>query len=220
MMKYQRELKKERRIIEEIKSIEDNIKTMTTSELKNYKDMEKLPLLKIKRGIIHDNARYTLFNEVMAVFKEVLEQYNGKQYGEKTRHKINDEMKKRVNCSVYMYEDFRNEVNICLLNDQGYTSRDFSYNELRSGHYFCQDETPLLKGNKINIEGLKAFEMPDDCPDYVKNPEAKAKKILKQYRKMRESIETLKSEVYELNKLKPSNKKYIDFNPYNMEWYI
>ena len=55
---------------------------------------------KLKLKLMQNNARISLFNEVMPIVLEVLQKYNGKPHGEKTSQKIRDEIKEKTNCFV------------------------------------------------------------------------------------------------------------------------
>ena len=50
---------------------------------------------KLKLKLMQNNARISLFNEVMPIVLEVLEKYNGKAHGEKTEKKIREEIKEK-----------------------------------------------------------------------------------------------------------------------------
>ena len=60
---------------------------------------------KLKLKLMQNNARISLFNEVMPIVLEVLEKYNGKPHGEKTSKKIREEIKEKTDCFVYIYTD-------------------------------------------------------------------------------------------------------------------
>ena len=67
---------------------------------------EKTKDLKITLKILKNNAKLALFNEVMPVALEALSKYNNKPYGEKTKAKINDEVKEKTNCCFYITSRF------------------------------------------------------------------------------------------------------------------
>lgn len=58
--------------------------------------------LQITIKILKNNAKIALFNEVLPVALEILTKYENKPYGEKTRQKINDEVKEKTKCLFYI----------------------------------------------------------------------------------------------------------------------
>lgn len=57
---------------------------------------------KIAVKILRNNAQIALFHEVMPEIISVLMKYKGKQYGEKTREKIRNEVKEKTGCGFYL----------------------------------------------------------------------------------------------------------------------
>lgn len=76
------------------------IKQEHAEELK--KVSEKITDLNITTKLLNNNAKIALFNEITPVIIEILKKYSGKPYGEKTRHKISDEIKEKTGCTCYI----------------------------------------------------------------------------------------------------------------------
>ena len=74
------------------KAAENNM-TKASEEKKN---------LQITIKILKNNAKIALFNEVLPVALEVLTNYSGKPYGEKTKQKISEAIKEKTNCRFYI----------------------------------------------------------------------------------------------------------------------
>lgn len=72
--------------------------------------------LEIKRTVIRDNCRHALFNDAYPVIVKAFEPYNGKQYGDRTREKIREEVKKH---GFYFWFDGyeNNRINIEALDN-------------------------------------------------------------------------------------------------------
>ena len=70
------------------------------------KDIEaaaaELELLNIELKIRHDNTRRMIYDATIPAVLDLLKQWNGKPYGEKTQQKICDEMRTRFNCALYL----------------------------------------------------------------------------------------------------------------------
>ena len=127
--------------------------------------------LKITIKMLHNNAKRTLFNEIVPVFIEALQKYNGKPYGEKTRAKISDEIKTITGCRCYINNSYGgSEVNI-------YTGR-YTYDI----KFFTKDFKILNSDNKIQVpapEQLKLYYI----SEYIENIPAAIKEMKKAYKK-------------------------------------
>lgn len=100
-------------------------------DLKLAELSEKVQREKIRIKLLQNNAKITLFDEVMPVALEILSKYKNKPYGEKTRQKISDAVKEKTNCAFYIYSKW-------------------------SGHEYSI--IPMNLGNEYNIEVFTKYE--------------------------------------------------------------
>lgn len=98
-------MKKYTELREVVKAREDQINNMYNT----------LYRLEIKRTVIRDNCRHALFNDAYPVIVKAFEPYNGKQYGDRTKEKIREEVKKH---GFYFWFDGyeNNRINIEPIN--------------------------------------------------------------------------------------------------------
>ena len=103
--------------------------------------------LQITIKILKNNAKIALFNEVLPVALEVLKKYSGKPYGEKTRQKINDEVRAATNCSFYIDSRYGSQsFEVYPVNSFGN-----DYNISCGTEYTDGSKKPLLIDNKIQL---------------------------------------------------------------------
>lgn len=183
-------MKKYKDIIEEVKALNANIRTMEKEIMENtekYKSIvkgntfkerlqerekfkEQLDELnkkdislslqiehgKIKVKLLQNNARIALFHEVVPVILEVLEKYNNKPYGEKTREKIRLEVREKTGCGFYIDDGlYRNSYTIYPL-DTGNTYK------IECGTKYNQemkDFPKLLIDNKVQLYTMENLEL-------------------------------------------------------------
>lgn len=96
---------KESSILSEIRSQKNMLarieaKHGSIDELK--KISEKISNQKTTIKFLKNNARVALFSEITPIITEVLNNYTGKPYGEKTRNKISEEIKSRTGCRCHI----------------------------------------------------------------------------------------------------------------------
>lgn len=111
---------------------------------------ESIKNMKLSIKILRNNARLALYNEVLPVALAVLEKYNGKPYGEKTRQKICNEVKEKTGCSFYIGKS--DEINI-------YTSYGYDYNLEATTKYINGNQKKILIDNKIQSVTMEDFQL-------------------------------------------------------------
>lgn len=115
-------------------------------DLKLAELSEKVQREKIRIKLLQNNAKITLFEEVMPVALEILSKYKNKPYGEKTRQKISDAVKERTNCAFYIYSKWSgHEYSIIPMNCGN------EYNIDICTKYDDDKRKPLLLENKIQL---------------------------------------------------------------------
>lgn len=126
---------------------------------------------KVAAAYIRDNIKVALYHETEAAIKAVLNKYNGKPYGEKTREKIRAELKAATGCAIWFREQ---EINICELNEAGYTSPAGA--EVRVTVPY--DNKIITDDNRINAGALDAVHIHEK---YTENPRKAARDLIKRH---------------------------------------
>lgn len=130
--------------------------------------------LELTRKILKNNAKITLFNEVLPVALEILKKYSGKSYGEKTREKIAEEIKAATNCrlyigshsfEVYPMDGFGNDYNISC-----------------GTKYINGSKKPLLINNKIQLVTFDELELYYISNDYVEDIPHRVEELKRLYK--------------------------------------
>lgn len=201
-----------RRRIEEIKNETESMPFSVKTELPLYEEQR---LLTIENKILHDNARYALYELVLPVILEVLKKYNGKPYGDKTREKINAEIEPRTNCRVYFeYDQFTIYPDHKIF---GYIFGVYDFNIYTVFDKEKRERVRLLQNNKIQALTPEDFYL--SCkPEYVTNVKSRAKKILKEFIALKEKHRKFEEECSTFNKLIPSGIDNI--NPRDFRNYL
>lgn len=90
------------------------------TDLKKAEETTKNLSLTIK--FLQNNARISLFHDVMPVLLDILSKYKGKPYGEKTREKIAKELEERIGARAYISTRYdTDEIRIYPSNSFGNT---------------------------------------------------------------------------------------------------
>lgn len=174
-------------------------------EYDNAKNHNKRVLLTVK--VLENNAKTALKKDIAPVLMDVVNAYKNKPYGEKTKQKIHDEMKTRVNCSVYLYDNY---IQINPLNENGYSvSYDYINLYVKNG--------VLTNDNKIIELCAKNFIF-DDL-SYIDDPRAHVEKIINEYDallKLHNALETALDNFNDLciGNLKTISKTDVFYNTY------
>ena len=169
------------------------------------KAAEKIELLQIECKILCDNARRAYIEEVKPILRDVLNKYAGKPYGEKTKAKINDEMKTRANCYVWLSYSYNcSKISFSPVNDYFFHSRDLEL------HLYDNDKcaVKILQDNKINPAALDYMQI-SYCSEYEEKPRQKAAKIRREWQKLKEQEKKFDALCHDFSELLPSGIDYI-----------
>lgn len=148
---------------------------------------------KLKLKLMQNNARISLFNEVMPIVLEVLQKYNGKAHGEKTSQKIRDEIKEKTNCYVYMNSS---SFRIVPCDTVGNT-----YNVECGTRYIDGNKKPLLINNKINVVSMEDLEVYYINRTYFEDLDTTVAELKRIYEEAKKKQEELKELCSQFNKL-------------------
>lgn len=168
----------------------------------------------VMQRILYANARAALIVEALPVILKACEPYNGKPYGEKTKEKIREEVKKAgfgFYFSGYKYSD----IEIYKLSADGY----YMNRETGEGTAAAYDEAGhiasfLTNDNKLNIANVVIKASGDK---YTDNPTQAAKKTAKAIKAYREATKEIEKQRRELCAMLPRGLKEPE---YIHEYYI
>lgn len=156
----------------------------------------------LKLKLMQNNARISLFNEVMPLVLEVLQKYNGKAHGEKTSQKIREEIKEKANCFVYVYVD---SFRIVPCGTVGNT-----YNVECGTKYENGNKKKVLIDNKINVVTMEDLEVYYINRTYFDDLDATVTELKRINAEAKQKQEELKGLCEQFNKL--SVKGIADLN--------
>lgn len=160
-----------------------------------HKLYKKIYNKEIERRILKANARAALLAEAMPVILKAFEKYDGKPYGEKTREKIRDEVK-RSGYGFYITGYDNCKIVIYTLTNEGYKSHadeatGAEHDE--AGHI----QNIITKDNKINIKNviIKSY---DNYTDDTKKAATKTADAIRAYSEAVKNLEKQRRELCEL----------------------
>ena len=169
--------------------------------------------------IEHDNDRRILFQTAMPHVLDILNKYNGKQYGEKTKEKMSKELKEKCNCALYLYNGWHEDISIVPLNTEGFTDHHFKYSDFNIYVKYPKRDTIRPLGDDNKIHGGFSFEdfTLSDCHEYVYDVAAHADNIIASFEVLKERQEELQRNITIFNNMLPSgieNKHIATFRNY------
>lgn len=222
MKKFNEIIKEVNKTYQKIKAVEEKTNELQSTYLNivNLKEMhekrktvenelirleEKKKDLQITIKILNSNAKLSLYNEALPVVLEVLAKYKNKPYGPKTRKKIRDEIKEKINCSFYISDRYNSqEYHIIPLEFSGNT-----YNIECGPQYIDGKQKKLLDDNKIQVLELSDITLYYASKEYIDNIPKRIKELKKLYKKAYEKQKELDSICKEYNSLVVGNIKHL-----------
>ena len=189
-------------------TVKDLREKMKANEAEIIALSEELQLLKIEAYIIRGNVKNTLAAYGAEVIAAVFQKYDGKQYGEKTRAAIYDDVKKAGISFYFEYE--KKEICIDYLTDAGFTW-DYSNRGSISNYDlpFVDDQNRVnaaaFTGGRFRIAGA-----------FVENTRKQARDIVKAYGKYKAVIEKAAAAQSAFNSLLPETMKHYN----NVDAYV
>ena len=158
--------------------------------------------------VLRENYKYLVFVDGCKVLFDICLPFDGKAYGEKTKEKIREEMKK--NGFSFFFDSrysSRRYISIAELHDDGccYGS-DYieGYARTPDNSEYCEF---LTNENKLVYNRVLAVPY----NSFSDNPEKKAKEIIRLYRKIQEEENKLEKLHGDYNKLIPSGLPHCDY---------
>lgn len=176
----------------------------------NMQNLQKLEKIMQKETIIThiltDNYRTALYMEYLPRILDVLKKYAGKKYGEKTKEKIQQEMKDNLHIGFWIdrrYNTF-DYLQFYLLNDEGYKTYnmpDFCIGT--NGNYPDNVKLNISKDNRINVYPYEDYYL-TEARGYIADPAEHAEKILEAQTKVKQAEEAYIKTLSEYKTLLPS----------------
>lgn len=173
--------------------------TKNDNTIKNNK--KKIELNNLKIAILKNNIHFLFRNDFEGIKSKILDYYENKNIGEKTKKKIEEEIKeyfkKNYNINICCYigiekDDYRYkmEIEFAFLTEEGYRNYILEYNE---------EYKIVFEKAKYNNYELKIYNY-NNIVEYVeiKDLNKKAKELFKEYTKTIEKIEKLRLQQKEL----------------------
>lgn len=172
------------------KKKEPEIIAMHEEYLKTVKKWEKIEIdCKVKIALLKNNAKFALMNDVVDVVVDTFNKFSGKPYGEKTKEKISNEVKEKVNCGAYIYN---NIIHVYMMN---YVGREYDL-EIGMKNY----NNKLLIDNKIQNFTKDDLKLYNGSINYIENVDTEVKYIRDAQAKIIEKEQELEKMCEEYNK--------------------
>lgn len=140
--------------------------------------------------ILKNNYRIALFDETIPAVIDVLKKYNGRQYGEKTRAKIRDEIKTAAGINFYI--NCRSWCDEIIISDEY-----LRYNSQLE--IYTRTDEHILINNRINVPTADALTMNYDV--FVDDPAERVQELKKAYNAARDIQRALENACKEYNTL-------------------
>lgn len=140
--------------------------------------------------ILKNNYRIALFDETIPAVIDVLRKYNGRQYGEKTRAKIRDEIKAAAGINFYI--NCRSWCDEIIISDEY-----LCYNSQLEIH--TSNDEHILIDNRINAPTADALTMNYNV--FIDDPAERVQELKKAYSTARDIQCALENACREYNNL-------------------
>lgn len=144
---------------------------------------------KVKIALLKNNAKFALMNDVVDVVVDAFNKFSGKPYGEKTKEKISNEVKEKVNCGAYIYN---NIIHVYMIN---YIGREYDL-EIGMKNY----SNKFLINNKLQKFTINDLKLYNGSSNYIENVDTEVKYIRDTQTKIIEKEQELEKMCEEYNK--------------------
>ena len=198
--------------ISNAKTLEDrkNTRAQYDAELSKIAEIgEKKYMLRLKLEYMENNRKALLYKAILPAIIEILNRYNGKKYGEKTREKMREDFKTMTGCTFYIQNESYSRDKICfaLLDSNGCCY---------AGDYITiwpkQYEIKILYNNEIN-GALTAHDFSSyDFKPFIEDVNGQVKKVMKAYKDAEKAREKYAETIHTFNALTVGRMRNID-NP-------
>lgn len=169
---------------------EPEIIAMHEEYLITARKWEKIEInCKVKIALLKNNAKFALMNDVVDVVVDAFNKFSGKPYGEKTKEKISNEVKEKVNCGAYIYN---NIIHVYMMNCVG---REYDL-EIGMKNY----SNKFLINNKLQKFTRNDLKLYNGSNNYIENVDTEVKYIRDTQTKIIEKEQELEKMCEEYNK--------------------
>lgn len=167
---------------------------------------DKIYKAEIIQRILQENAQAALFAEAYPVIKAAFKKYNGKQYGEKTKQAIYDEVRAAGYSFYFTGYSESDTIEVYPLDREGYKTHAKEAKAIAiddQGHIAAF----ITRDNKINLENVTASPR----KQYTENPTKKAAQIIKAAKAHQEATRKAKETASELASLLPEGLNHPEY---------
>ena len=154
----------------------------------------------VKIALLKSNAKLALMNDILDVVVSAFNKFSDKPYGEKTKEKISNEVKEKVNCGAYINRN-TNTIYVYTLD---YVGREYDL-EIGMKDY----NNKLLIDNKIQKFTKDDLKLYNGNNNYIDNVDTEVKYIRNAQAKIIEKEQELKKMCEEYNKHTVNGIEYI-----------
>lgn len=143
----------------------------------------------VKIALLKSNAKLALMNDILDIVVSAFNKFSGKPYGEKTKEKISNEVKEKVNCGAYIYN---NIIHVYMMNCVG---REYDL-EIGMKNY----SNKFLINNKLQKFTRNDLKLYNGSSNYIENVDTEVKYIRDTQTKIIEKEQELEKMCEEYNK--------------------
>lgn len=170
----------------------------------NLIDIERLEL---RNKVLTDNARRSAIEYIVPVFAEIISKFNGKQYGEKTKSKISEQMIQKTGFKVWLTETSYS-TEIAFYDKTCFFGRTNTTELELTARYKDGNRPKILSGNTIQEFDANDWYL-SYCTDYVDDVDERINAIMDARQKAKEAYAQAEQAFSALNALVPSSVDYL-----------
>lgn len=163
--------------------------------------------------ILVNNAKITLFRETMPIIVETLNCYAGKPYGEKTKKKINDEIRAKTGCNCHIRCSYATQsLEIYPINHSNCDISKYCNCNISVSVKDHNNLQPLLVENKIQEITVDEMELWYVSDEFVDNVSQRVDDILAVFEQMMKTKQKLETLCDKYNKLAVGDTRHFTAN--------
>ena len=171
------------------------------SEKKNiYKEIDRLDSV---NKVLKNNAVYVLFKEKFPIMLKIMEKYKNKPMGEKTKEKLQAEVKEATGCNIWIK---CRAICIHVLNEEGnYNCIVPEVNAFTDTH-----DKSILKNNRLQVYALEEYVV--NAKEYIEDIDGYLRKISDLKEKAKAIQAELETVCSKYNSLAVGGVEYLNFS--------
>ena len=169
--------------------------------------LQEAETLKSVNTILSENVKASFFDYVTPIIKSIMQKYNGKQYGTKTKEKIREEAKSHG--IMFYFDGYRDMTSIhvyCLTSEgyKAYNAPEIVIHGIDSDNHY---NAFISESNKIQDINTIIFSA---SYRYTEDPAAKITALNKAYEEYKRLLEQAAAAESKLNSMLPDKVKKFD----------